>query len=177
MKSMRALMVGTTLGVLLMAATGFADDVRWDFDKDARFAGYKTYAWVQGLQLADAFNHKRIVSALEAELAAKGFAKVDANAAPDVYVAYHAIVERDRQLAASGIGGYPFGGLRSGTARLEDVLFGTLAVDIIDAHTESVVWRASVRKELDPEAKPEKRDKGIHKAAAQLMENYPPKHK
>ena len=124
-----------------------AQDVTYDFDKTARFAAYRTYAWVRGTEL-DGFNHARIVGAIETQLAAKGLSNVGADANPDVYVAYHAIVERERQLTASGTGGYPFA-LRSGTARLEDILTGTLALDVIDAQTKTIVWRGIATKELD----------------------------
>jgi hypothetical protein len=174
---MRKGFIAATLTLALAGTIAFAQEVTYDFDKTARFASYRTYAWVRGTELGDPFSHQRIVSAVDAQLAAKGLAKVGMDAGPDVYVAYHAAVARDRQLTASGTGGYPFGGLRTGSARLQDILTGTLAVDIIDAQTRNVVWRGIASKELDGEAKPEKREKAINKGAEKLLKNYPPPQK
>ena len=174
---MRRGFIAATLTLALAGTIAFAQEVTYDFDKTAHFATYHTYAWVRGTELADPFNHQRIMSAIDAQLAGKGLGKIDTEAGPDLYVAYHAAVERGRQLTASGFGGYPFGGPRSGSARLEEVLTGRLAVDIIDAHSRAVVWRGIATKELDAEAKPEKREKAINRAAEKLLKNYPPPQK
>ena len=47
-----------------------------------------------GSNLRDEFNHKRIVSAIDAQLTAKGLTPVAAGANPDVLVAYHAAFDK-----------------------------------------------------------------------------------
>jgi hypothetical protein len=64
---------------------------------------------------------------------------------------------------------------RSGTARVQEITVGTLAIDIVDASTRSIVWRAMASKDIDPNARPDKRDRNIDKAAETLFRNYPPK--
>lgn len=113
------------------------------------------------------------MSAVDRQMALRGFTKVETSANPDVLVAYHATFDSNVQITGTGWGGPRFGGVRSATA--EEIPVGTLAVDVIDAHAKSIVWRGMATKELDPKAKPEKRDKNINKAAEKLFKNYPPK--
>jgi hypothetical protein len=170
---MRAAIFGT-LCLAIFATVASAQDVIYDFDKSANFATYKTYARIPGTELGDELNHKRIVAAVETQLKAKGLTRTDASGNPDVLVAYHASIDVDRRLTASGFGGHPLGGPRSGSARVEDVFIGTLAIDLVDAHTRTLVWRSMARKELDVEAKPEKREKNLARATDKLLKNYPP---
>jgi hypothetical protein len=163
---------------LALGSTGaFAQTVSYDFDKGADFSRLKTYAWTKGTELGDALNHKRVVSAVDAQLQARGMVRVEAGANPDVLVAYHASFDRDLSVNgfATGFGPYRFGPGRSGTARVEKILVGTLVVDMVDAKTKTIVWRATAVKEVDTKASPEKREKNINKAAEKLFKNYPPK--
>ena len=100
-----------------------------------------------------------------------------AEGAPDVLVAYHATFDKDLQINgfSSGFGPYRFGGMRTGSATVDEILIGTLAVDIVDAKAKSIVWRGQATKEIVVKANPEKREKNINKAAEKLFKNYPPK--
>ena len=169
-------LVGTAL-LATLASTASAQDISYDYDKSADFSRFKTYAWVPGHNLPDELNNQRIVSAIDRQLAAKGLRRVDANASPDVLVAYHALFDKDVEIRgfSSGWAGYRFGAHRSGTARVEEVVVGTLAVDVIDARTRTIVWRGMATKDVDVKADPEKRDKNINKAAEKLFKHYPPK--
>jgi hypothetical protein len=53
-------------------------------------------------------------------------------AQPDLFVAYHATFDRDLQISgfSSGWGPYRFALNRTGVARAEEILTGTLAVDM-----------------------------------------------
>jgi hypothetical protein len=163
-------------GVVLFGTVAFAQSVTYDFDSTADFSRLKRYAWVPGTNLSDELNHKRVVSALDAQLAAKGLSRVEAATEADVLVAYHASFDRDLQLSgfSSGWGGYRFGPARSGSARMEAILVGTLAVDIVDAASKTIVWRGIATKDIDVTASPEKRDKNIKRAVEKLFKNYPP---
>lgn len=163
-------------GLALAGTSAAAQSVNYDFDKGAAFSSFKTYAWVEGTIIKDELNHKRVVAAIDAQLAAKGFTKVEASAHPDILIAYHATFDKDLRITgfSSGWGGYRFGGTRSGSARTDTILTGTLVVDMVDAKSGSIVWRGVASKELDPKASPEKRDKSIKKTADKLFKNYPP---
>jgi hypothetical protein len=174
---MRTTTFVATASVMLLGTIALAQNVTSDFDKSADFSRFKTYTWVRGTNLDDELNHKRIVNAIDTQLASKGFAKVDSSANPDVLVAYHASFDRDLEINgfSSGWGGYRFGAGRSGSARIEEILVGSLAVDIVDAKTKSIVWRGMASKEVDVKASPDKRDKNINRAAQKLFQNYPPR--
>lgn len=164
----------TMATVALLSTIMLAQSITFDFDRAANFSHFKTYAWTRGNPVGDDLNHQRIVRAIDAQLAAKGMVRVEAAGKPDVLVAYHASFDRDLQINATSLGWGPIAG-RNGTARVEEVTVGTLAVDVVDATTRNIVWRGMASKDLDPNAKPEKRDKNINNAAAKLFKNYPPK--
>jgi hypothetical protein len=168
-----AVLVGIA-GLALVSTRALSQDVSYDYDTEADFSQFKTYAWVQGTNLRDELNHKRIVNAIDAQMAVKGLQKVETGGHPDLLVAYHASFNRKLQINASGWGGYRFGPARSGRATVEEVPIGTLIVDLVNAKTKTIVWRGTATKEVDLRASPEKREKNIQKAAEKLFKKYPP---
>jgi hypothetical protein len=175
-EKMRIATIATAVGITLLGTVALAQSVTYDYDRTAQFARFKTYAWTHGTELTDELNHARVVRAIESQLAAKGLIRVEPSAAPDVLVAYHASFDKNLQISAfsSGWGGPRLGGLRSGTATIEEILFGTLLVEMTDASTRNVVWRGMASGDVDASAKPEKREKNINKAAKKVFRNYPP---
>jgi hypothetical protein len=173
---MRIATIATAVGITLLGTVALAQSVTYDYDRTAQFVRFKTYAWTHGTELTDELNHARVVRAIESQLAAKGLIRVEASAAADVLVAYHASFDKNLQISAfsSGWGGPRFGGLRSGTATTQEILFGTLLVEMTDTSTRKVVWRGMASGDVDASARPEKREKNINKAAKKVFKNYPP---
>src|SRR5579864_634878 len=62
--------------VLVNLGTALAQQVTTDFDHQADFAQYKTYSWEQ-VKSADPLWDSRIKSAVDAQLQAKGWTRVD----------------------------------------------------------------------------------------------------
>jgi hypothetical protein len=164
------------VALVLLGTITLAQSITYDFDKAANFPAFKTYAWVPGTVLPDELNHARIVNAVSAQLGLKGLTRVESKRDADLLVAYHAIFDRDVQINgfSSGWGGYRFGGSRSGTARTEEIVTGTLIVDLVDRRTDTIVWRGIAAKDIDVKADPKKRDRNLNKAAEKLFKNYPP---
>ena len=170
---------------LLLPAAAMAQKVSYDADKTANFAAFKTYSHKEGTKVGQQLIDDRIVAAIDTEMAAKGFTKVDAN--PDVFVVYHVAFDKQKDIStySSGYGGgygaygWGWGGGMGGTTttQVRDILVGTLIVDLADAKKGQLVWRGMGVKEVDTQAKPEKRDKSISKALKKIFENYPPKQK
>jgi hypothetical protein len=52
---------------------------------------------------------------------------------------------------------------------------GTLIVDVVDAKTKQLVWRGFATGTVDPDAKPEQRERKLNDAIAQMMAQFPPK--
>ena len=168
--------------VALMPAIAMAQKTTYDFDKTATFGQYKTYTWKTGTPAGQELVDKRIVEAIKGQLAARGFTENDSN--PDVVVLYHIAFDKQKDISAysSGpmYGGYGYGwgggwGATTTDVRVRDILVGTLAIDMVDVKKKQMVWRGLGTKEIDTDAKPDKRDKNINKAVEKIMKNYPPK--
>ena len=171
------------VAVLLAPALLLAQKVSYDYNKSANFAAFKTYAHKDGTPVGQPLIDQRIVAAIETELAAKGLTKADSN--PDVFVVYHIAFDKEKDIStySSGYGGgygaygWGWGGGMGGmtTTQVRDILMGTLVIDIADAKAGQLAWRGMGVKEVDTQAKPEKRDKSIANAVKKIFKNYPPK--
>lgn len=161
-------------GLTLGASIAFAQAVTYDFDRAADFSKFKTYAWVQGTNLSDELNHERVVNAIELQMARKGFSRLD-QADPNVFVAYHVTFQKDVEFngSSTGWGPYGIGGSRRGVVRAQEILVGTLTVEMSNAATGKVVWRGIASMDMDPRANPEKRERSINKAVEKMFKNYP----
>lgn len=170
------------LAIAAMPAVALAQKTTYDFDKTAVFGQYKTYALKDGTPTGQPLIDKRITDAIEMQLAARGFTRSDAS--PDVYVLFHMAFDKQKDISSYSTGpmygGYGWGwgggwGSTTTDVRVQDILVGTLAIDMVDAKKKQVVWRGLGTKEVDTTAKPDKRDKNIIKAVEKIMKNYPPK--
>jgi hypothetical protein len=163
----------------------FAQDVRYNFDKDTDFSKFKTYKWVT-LKDAPKVNDildKNIKAAIDAELATKGLTKVEQDNA-DLFVGYQAGVGQEKQFTSYGTDwGYGPGWYRGGwygptnttvTGQTSTIYVGQLALDMYDSTKHDLVWRGVASKTIDPKAKPEKQEKNLAKTAKKLLKNYPP---
>jgi hypothetical protein len=173
--------------VLLFATTSgaLAQDVRYNFDKEANFASFKTYKWVrikdaqQLTELAD----RQVKAAVDAELAKKGLTKSESDTA-DLYIGYQAAVGQEKEYTSFDTGwgygpGWYGGGWYGGgggmtTGQTSTIYIGQLALDMYASSPHTLVWRGAASKTLDPKAKPEKQEKNLTKAVAKLLKNYPP---
>jgi len=174
------------IALVLAPALAFAQKVTYDYEKSANFAGFKTYALKDGTKVGQPLIDDRIVNAINTELAAKGLTKTDSN--PDVYVVYHVAFDKQKDIStySSGYGGgygaygWGWGGGWGGgttTTQVRDILVGTLVIDLADAKKNQLAWRGMGVKEVNTQAKPEKRDKSINEAVKKIFKNYPPKAK
>lgn len=167
-------LIAAVTAVAILSTSAAAQEVSYDFDTSTDFSSLHSYTWVRGTPVHDDLSHKRVVVAIESQLAAKGLHQADGRENADVLVAYHAVFARDLAIhgMSSSWGGYRL--LRSGTARAEQVVVGTLVVELIDAKTGSTIWRGIATRDVDVKAGPEKREKSINKAAEKLFKHYPP---
>jgi Domain of unknown function (DUF4136) len=174
---MRIATIATSVWLTLLGTIALAQSVTYDYDRAANFSNYRTYAWTRGTELTDDLNHVRVVRAIDGALVAKGLARVEPSANPDVLVAYHASFDKDLEITGSAhaLGPFGLGGDRWGSARVQPILVGTLVVDISDARTSAIVWRSLASSDIRPTDKPESREKKIAKAAEKMFKNYPPK--
>ncbi len=173
--------IGVILTLLALALAAPGQDIRYNFDSEANFGKYRTYKWVEmpgGLQL-DELLTRQLVSALDAGLAAKGLQKVTSDPA-DLYIGYLAAASQERQIEAYGspvfgMGPRWGGGITSATT--STLTIGSVSLDMYDVATKHLVWRGVATKTVDPNIKPDKRQKNLQKGVEKLLKNYPPKKK
>jgi hypothetical protein len=177
-KAMRLSLTALMLAVL--PALAFAQKTTYDFDKDVNFASIHTYALKEGTPAGNPLIDKRLVEAIQSQLAAKGLKVDEAN--PDIWVVYHVSVDKKKELSGytsgyGGYGGYGWrygGGMTTTNMQVNEILVGTLIIDMASASAKAWSGGAS-GKEIDTNAKPDKRDKNINKAVEKILKEYPPK--
>jgi Domain of unknown function (DUF4136) len=158
-----------------------AQKTSFDFDKTADFTTYKTFALREGTPVGDKLLDDRFIANIEAELAKKKLTK--AADKPDMLVTYHVAFDKQKDIQTwSTGGGGPYGwgwggGWGTTDVRVYEILVGTLVIDVADAAKNAVVWRGMGVKEVDVQAKADKRDKNVAKAVEKVLKNFPPKQK
>jgi hypothetical protein len=167
----------TCLTLLALTLSAWGQKVNVDFDKEANFSSYKTYAWQKGTPVQNPLMDQRIVDGIDKQLAAKGMQKVDASANPDLVVLYHAAVGTETQLNTMNTGGYGWGyrwggGMGTATTTVEKIPVGRLSVDIGDAKTKKLLWLGTASDTLSD--KPEKNEKKINSALEKMFKKFPP---
>jgi Domain of unknown function (DUF4136) len=184
---MRKPILLTTALFLMGMSSAFAQDVRYDFDKDKEFSKYKTYKWVaiKGAEMPDELTQKALTSAIDTQLAAKGLTKTDSDNA-DLYIGYQTALGQEKEFTSYntgwgygpgwGGGWYGYGGMSTTTTygSTSTVYIGQLDLSMYDPAAKQLVWRGTASKTLDPKAKPEKKQKNINKAVEKLLKKYPP---
>jgi hypothetical protein len=164
-----------TMFILAVVAATFAQQVKTDFDHQANFTKYKTYSW-QEIKPTNSLWDARIKSAVDAQLAAKGWTQVDSGGDVAIVAIKTTQTQRTLQTFYDGMGGgwrwRGFGGMGEATTTEQDYKEGTLVVDMYDASTKQLIWRGSAEDTLsDKEAKNEKNlDKGV----AKMFKGFPP---
>jgi hypothetical protein len=175
MMTRRELLVGVALAA--MASPSPAQDLRLprvdlDYDPEADFASFRTYAWKDPVQAArDPKARTSIVWYVDAGLRKKGLEKVDAD--PDLYVRYYAKGRTKlKGTPSQGQSRLPGGtGSLSTSVDFAKVAEGTLILELQRASDGKAVWRAG----SDFTAIDTKRlDSEIRSAVGMLLAKYPP---
>jgi hypothetical protein len=151
----------------LSAMVAIAQTVKVDYDREVDFAKFTTYAWQEDRSGANPLVDKRIVNAIDAQLAAKGWTRVDAPA--NALVTYHAAIDGRRQLNAWGRGPRWSG---MGTITEEMIYTGQIVVDISDAASGQLIWRGVASDTASD--KTDKNEKRMNEAIAKLFKQFPP---
>lgn len=167
-----------------------------DFDKDANFNSYKSYAFyktgIDKAQISD-LDKKRILRAIETEMSAKGFVKSEN---PDILISIFTKERSEVDIFNNNIGwggGWGWGGIGPGfgwggfgpgwggfgpgwgggnnvSTRTE----GSLYIDLIDTKNNELVWQGKGDGTLKNAKNLEKKEIRIKKFVAEIMTQYPP---
>jgi hypothetical protein len=161
------------LALIAFAAVAVAQDVRTDYDHHANFSPFHTYFW-EKVQASDQLWERRIQDAVDHELQAKGWQRVEGNADVAITAVGGVRNEREYQTFYNGMGGWRWRGAWGGTTTaVETYEVGTLVLDFYDAHNKELVWRGTASQTLSD--KPEKDEKKLEKAVEKMLEHFPPK--
>ena len=158
-----------------------------DYDKEAQFSEYKTFAFFKtGIDKAEIsdLDKRRILRAIEAELLAKGFTKSEK---PDLLVSLFTksqqrvdVYNNAWGMGAWGWGGWgPWGGFGPGWGwgwnqqpNVSTSVQGHLYIDLIDADKKEMVWQGMGTGYLTRNM--EKKEERIKEFVSKIMEKYPP---
>lgn len=166
---------------VLISATAQAQKVNTDYDKTADFTQYKTYSWGEGTPAKNPLGHQYIIAGIDAQLAAKGWRKVESDS--DIVVIYSASTSSETQIhtfdSGGAWGGYRwgwggYGGMVGGTSTttVSKIRVGELIIDMADVKNKGFVWRGTASDTMSDN--PEKNKKKVDKALAKMFKKFPP---
>jgi hypothetical protein len=147
-----------------------------DYNHSVDFSRYRTYSWTR-VEAGDPLWPDRIRSAVDAQLLAKGWTLAPQGDASVAAFGSTATQPRIETFYDNFGGGWFWRGWGDGiaTTEVENIPVGTLIVDIFDTPTKKLIWRGVARDTLSD--KPEKNEKKLDKAVADMFEHFPPKMK
>ena len=164
---------------LLISSAAVAQKTNVDWDRQANFSQYHTYAWQKSPHPAKNFWNDRIMDAIDKQLQAKGLTKVDSN--PDLWVVYSNSIHDQKEVVGTGYNMGPYwgwgywGGPTTTTYNTWVTKIGTLVVEISDPKQHDLLWRGSATDTISDNSN--KNIKTLDKAVAKLFKDYPPKGK
>jgi Domain of unknown function (DUF4136) len=173
--------------VVLIVALGtkwsWADKIKTDFDKSASFSEFKTYAFKPGLlMLAEGKERvdEQMISALRRELKGKGLTEVQEN--PNLFVTYFGTlgtVSAGGSLYAPGQEARYDWGIPQGWSGVtsDTVLTGSLLIEVVNASSKQLLWRARIEGAVKNLNKPEKQGPRINEFIQKAFKDFPPKGK
>jgi hypothetical protein len=179
MKSVRLAAVYVAFALVALSPV-LAQQVKTDFDHQANFSQYKTYSW-QEVKVPNSLWVARIESAVDAQLAAKGWTRVDNGG--DVALVAIKTTKTQKTLSTfydgmgggwgwRRFGGGGLGGFGESETTEQDYKEGTLVIDMYDAKTKQLIWRGSAEDTLSNKA--EKNEKNLDKGVAKMFKEFPP---
>ena len=169
------------LPLLLLLASCSSVSVNSDYDKNATFANYKTYAYnktgIDKVEISD-LDKKRILRSIDETMALKGFTKSEN---PDVLINFFTKEREQVDVTQFSAGwGYGWGWgwnpwMLGGNVNVNKYTEGTLTIDIIDAKKKELIWQGIGEGALTKCA--ERKDENIKEFVSKILEQYPPQRK
>ena len=157
-----------------------------DYDKDANFNAYKTYAFyktgIDRAHISD-LDKKRILKAIDAEMSSRGMVKAQD---PDLLIS---IFTKEREqvdvynnywggMYGWGWSPYYYGGYGPGwgwnSPSVSTRTQGSLYIDLIDAKNKELVWQGKGIGTLNNTKNIEKKEERIREFVIEILQQYPP---
>jgi hypothetical protein len=186
MKKTCRLLIGFAVSALL-PATAIAQKVAYDYSRTENFRSVKTFAFkdsrarettTEKTTVYDSpFVQERTRAAIAAELTGRGMRQD--NEHPDAYVTARRTYKTEQVLYGPsgwgpyGWGWYGWGWGSGGPWYTEDIIKGTLIIDLEDATTGALLWRGLREKTVHQHAKPEERSEQVAEDVAKIFRKFP----
>jgi len=180
------------LALLCVAfSVAYAQDVRTNYMPGTDFSQYHTYAWTGDLQgvpkvggQPDGILDAQVKWAIDLQMAAKGFAKVEDGGKADLLLGYQLAIDREKQINgfSNGWGGWGFGAagvplannIGTFSANTSTSYVGTFVVGIYDPAAKKLLWIGAIQHAIEPGKKQEQNQKNLNKGAQKLLKDFPP---
>ncbi len=143
-----------------------------DYDTAFDFSSLKFYAWIDatGDTGIDELNERRVRSAVDRVLGAKGYVEATENL--DFLVAIHGGTQTRVSVAERHYGRRGWYG--RGGVDVYEYDEGMLRVDVVEATKNQLVWHGTATKVLSRNPTPEKIEETINLAVDRIFETFPP---
>ncbi|MFQ5754781.1 MAG: DUF4136 domain-containing protein [Acidiferrobacterales bacterium] len=176
--------------IALFTACAAKIKVATEHDLAADFSNLKTYAWFPGSTkggtlagiIRNEFVHATVRSAVETQLARKGYERI-LSGTPDFWIRYYAalrtrlVVQTEYDSRLGGLSELQRGAVleRPPQSRTAEFNEGTLALDVINPETNKLMWRGTAKTKINVNASDRKQEARINKIARKLLVQFPPK--
>jgi hypothetical protein len=156
--------------------------VSTDYDRSANFSRYKTFSmyYLISSRNVNQLNEDRIWNSIRLELIKKGYAETDKN--PDIVVNAVSVLKDKKYLSVSsssygyGIGRPYYRGAAgmvsgSGTVQAYDYKNGSLKIQVVDMHSDRLVWEGIGSADL--QRQPKNPEQAIQETVSKILERFP----
>jgi len=176
-KRLTTVLLGCVLA-LSLATSAFAVEAKTDYDHSINFQKYRTFAWKNyGTAPRGVINNSiaaaRLQNAVNEQLTKKGMREDDRN--PDVYVVSHLGARNMTDTEyLPGAGGWRHWRWMGPDVFVSNYVEGTTIIDIVDAKTNQLVWRA-IATDTGNNLLEVQSAKNVEKMAVDSFKHFPPK--
>ena len=178
----RAAIAGCLFACGALTTTALAQKVNFYYDHETDFSRIHRYQWRThpvfeknpDLQHLYATAIQLVLDAGNTQFMKRGFQPDDVS--PDVFVTFFILTNEAQEIKTTMMGGwgaYPWYGVPTWTiTEIEDYLKGMVVIEILDAHTSKLIWRASCGDKITDF---NERHKNVNKIMKKALERFPPK--
>lgn len=169
--------------VLLFLSSCTSVRVLSDYDKEANFNGYKSYAFyktgIDKAHISD-LDKKRILKAIDTEMSSRGMTK---SQNPDILISIFTKEREQVNVYTNYWGGrYGWGwspwywgpGYHGNGTSVSTKTQGSLYIDLIDAENKELVWQGKGIGTLSNTKNIEKKEERIREFVTEILQQYPP---
>lgn len=170
MRKNRTLLIAAAVSVTCLFAKTMVD-----YDHTVDFAKYHTYSLIS-VNVQESLWKDRVTNAIDGQLSAKGWRKVDSGGDASVVAVGSTHSEQTFETWYGGGfgGGWYHRGWGGGPVEttVKSTPVGSLHIDIFDTQSKKLIWHASSSDTLS--GNPEKNEKRLNKDVAEVFKKLPP---